>query len=449
MIAEERVSHVLFPFLQMKAAKGRNGVAWRLFFSSGMIAAALMSFSGSACARDAAFLSPGGMGGKSAALEAIKVDPKPDIDVGETFVNVAKRATLFYVNQTNMPVKIEKVTISGDSSVAAEETANDCVKMGSIEPSTRCSIEVSVTPTTFGPWSVDVLMTHDGAGRIARARLFGKTGAGSGDAKSTGLSISAKDSKPIDFGSVEIGGKVVRSVLMVNDSPEAITIRGIDVIEAYNGLKRLDQGCMNDLELTPGASCPVTLLWEPRENSPVSTDLIIRHSGKIGFSVIPIRGVAKGGSIVDDSFAKNVSGSKVNAPLPPSAIDLEKAIKDRIDPVATSAFSGKQSRQAAKDSSAAAGDGELYLIGTVGTRALFLLPNGETALVKKGELFADGTARLASMTSNSAEVIIDGKQVFLKLKASPSLVSTALEQSKQNKDSSKKATSSSNDGKSK
>src|SRR6202012_1782228 len=107
---------------------------------------------------------------------------------------------------------------------------------------------------------------------------------------------NAKEVKPVDFGDVGVGdGKVVRSTLMVNNSPEPITLYAIDVIEADNGLQKLDQGCAVDMELASGASCPVTLLWTPKTNGPVSTDLIIRHSGKMGFAVIPVRGVAKGG----------------------------------------------------------------------------------------------------------------------------------------------------------
>ncbi|MDR3448559.1 MAG: choice-of-anchor D domain-containing protein, partial [Alphaproteobacteria bacterium] len=247
---------------------------------------------GNAEARDAAFIDPGSMGNGE---EAIKVDPKPDIDMGETALNVAKRTSVFFVNQTNVPVKLEKITVNGDSNVTAEITANDCMKQGTIAAGNRCSVEISVTPTSPGTWSVDVQLTHNGAGRLTRAHVTGKTsGSGANDHKETGLSVSSRDIKPVDFGDVDIGsGKIVRSTLMVNDSAEAITLYAIDVIEADNGLQRLDQGCAVDMELAPGASCPVTLLWVPTQAGPISTDLIIRHSGRLGFAVIPIRGVAK------------------------------------------------------------------------------------------------------------------------------------------------------------
>ena len=49
----------------------------------------------SAVARDAAFLEPG-TGGASASDEAVKVDPKAEIDIGDTTLNVAKRTSIFF-----------------------------------------------------------------------------------------------------------------------------------------------------------------------------------------------------------------------------------------------------------------------------------------------------------------------------------------------------------------
>jgi hypothetical protein len=397
-------------------------------------------------ARQAAFLSPGAVG-FGAAGEAVKVEPKAEIEVGDTSVNVAKKATVFFVNQTSMAVKIEKVTISGDSTVSAEETANDCIKQGSIAPSSRCSVELSVMPVSPGSWSVDVLMTHGSAGRIARARLYGKTGGAGAAEKSTGLSISSKEIKPIDFGTVEVGdGKVSRSALMINDSPEAIKIQSIDVIAADNGLQKFTQGCSVDMELQPGASCPVTLLWEPQSNSPISTDLIIRHTGKLGFTVIPIRGNAKGGSSEGGGLAKG------GVPLPMSAHDLEKEVQRRIAPISEAALKDSRSPSLASaipgspapHLSAPAGT-DVSLIGTVGTRAVLLLPSGQTLVAKTGDEFEtmSGTAKLVSVLASSADIKIGDKQVTLPLKAASWLVSMAVEQAKQEQAAAKKPASSS------
>jgi hypothetical protein len=300
-----------------------------------------------------------------------------------------------FSNQYGAAVRVEKVTVNGDANVTGEISANDCLKQGSIEPGSRCSVEVSVTPSSPGSWNVDVLMTHNGAGRITRAKLTGKTaGSSVTETKGSGLALSAKEAKPVDFGDVSIGsGKVVRSALMVNDSAEAITLYSIDVIEADNGLQRLEQGCAVDMELPPGASCPVTLLWMPKNNGPVSTDLIIRHSGKMGFAVVPVRGMAKGGAEATRSDGRQTAGDSGGAsgrkdvvPLPPSASDLEQAMAGRVAPVASSALGG--------DSAASGSDGRLHLIGTIGERAVILKPDGQTEIVAMGGDFEIGRAHV-------------------------------------------------------
>jgi len=394
----------------------------------GAFAALLLSvaLAAPAYARDAAFMDPGGSAG-GMGEEAVKVDPKADIDIGETVLNVAKRTSIFFVNQTNVPVKIEKVVVNNDSNVTAEASANDCTKQGSIAALSRCSVEISTTPTSPGSWSVDVLMTHNGAGRITRARLTGKTtGSTAGENKSMGLAVNAKDTKPVDFGDVTVGdGKIVRSTLMINDSPDPITLYSIDVIEADNGLQRLDQGCAVDMELAPGASCPVTLLWVPKTGGPISTDLIIRHSGKLGFAVIPVRGIAKGptSNVVADSKPDGKKDSGI--PLPPSAQDLEKEMAGKIAPISGATLGAPPSKSG--------GDGTLHLIGTIGDKALILKPDGETAVVSVGGEFdvGDKTAKLVAVGARSADVMFEGKKKHLPLEAAASLVAKATQDSTQ------------------
>ncbi len=361
-------------------------------------------------ARDAAFLDPGSANGNGNS-DAIRVEPKNEIDIGDSAINIARRTTLFFTNQTNAPIHIEKIAINADSNVAAEISNDDCTKQGTLTTGSRCSVEVSITPNSGGTWSVEILMTHNGAGRITRAKISGKTtGSGSGEKKDSGLFLSTKDVKSVDFGEVEIGeGKTVRSALMVNDSPEAITLYSIDVIAAENGLERLDQGCAVDMELKPGESCPVTLVWTPTTDGRVSTDLIIRHSGRLGFAVIPIRGTTKkaGSSSTDYSKSSSKDSSHTDIakagsiPPPPSKVDLDK-VSEKIPPMDASSLG----------SSAAVTDGALHLIGTVGTRALLFKPDGTTAVAEVGDEIdmGDQKAKLTAVTAKSADIVIDGKR---------------------------------------
>ncbi|HUY68823.1 MAG TPA: choice-of-anchor D domain-containing protein, partial [Alphaproteobacteria bacterium] len=346
---------------------------------------------------------------------------KRDIDVGETILNVTRRVTLFFVNRSSNALKIEKVVVNNDGNVQAAITNDDCTKQATITPGNRCDIEVSVTPISPGAWGAEVLVTHDGAGRLARARLSGKTSGTAEKKKDTGLTLSSKESPPVDFGKVVVGATAVRSALMVNDSPDAITLYSIDVIEADNGLKRLDQGCAVDMELKPGESCPVTLAWTPSEAGQISTDLIIRHSGRLGFAVIPLRGSTAGGAMAAASAATGAGKGSASA-APPSIADLEKAAVGKIPPVSAGEL---PAQPAAKTG----GSMVLRLIGTIGNRAVLALPDGNTKVAAAGDdiSLGDGSIKVVAVHARTADVLIDGKQKkTLDLGAAPELIAKAV-----------------------
>src|ERR1700749_1733680 len=108
-----------------------------------------MMLSSPLAARDAAFVEPSaGNGGPGD--DAIKVDPKNEIDIGETNVNMARRVTVFFSNVSNAAVQIEKVNANADANVLTEIANDDCSKQGTIAPQSRCTVEVSITPTSPG-----------------------------------------------------------------------------------------------------------------------------------------------------------------------------------------------------------------------------------------------------------------------------------------------------------
>jgi hypothetical protein len=389
----------------------------------------LAALAGSSVARDAAFMDPGASG--NSGDDAVRVEPKGNIDAGETTLGVAKRITLFFVNQTGFPVQVEKIAVNSDGNVAAELSNDDCTKQGTLGAQSRCSVEVAVTPTSPGAWSVDVLMTHNGSGRIARGQLSGKTTGSTDEKKENGLSFSGKEATPVNFGEVTPdSGKAVRSALMVNDSTDPITIYSIDVVEADNGLKRLEKGCAVDMQLKPGESCPVTLVWAPNDSGQVSTDLIIRHSGRLGFSVIPIRGKTVGGSASsrstkssqiaheDVSYAPKVSAHELSlVPPPPSAPELDRSAERAPSPMPM-----------------ASGDEGLHLIGTVGNRGIFLKPDGTTTIAGVNEMIdsdnGDKGVLVIAISAKSAEIVAGDKKKTLHLQASSDLVARASSSSR-------------------
>jgi hypothetical protein len=363
--------------------------------------------------------------------EAIKVEPKGDVDAGETAINVAKRVTLFFVNTTALPVHVDKITLNNDGNVVADISNDDCSKQGTLTPQSRCTVEVSITPTSPGPWNVEMLMTHNGPGRIARAKISGKTSGATDQKKDNGLTLSNKDSGTVAFGDVDVGDKVVRSALMSNDSPDPLTIYSIDVIEADNGLTRLDQGCAIDMELKPGESCPITLLWTPQAKGQISTDLIIRHSGRTGFAVIPVRGTAKGVATTSKGDTKTTvstetihtsSNSPASVPMPPSASELARAMKD-VPAVSSDALTSSASNTTAT----APITRNLRLIGTVGNRAVLIKPDGTTAVASAGDDVSLGEkeVRVTAVNPKSVDILDAGKKKTLILASAQELVDRA------------------------
>lgn len=406
-------------------------------------------------ARDAAFADPGAVniGGKGAVSDSIIVEPKAEIDTGESVVNVPRRTTLFFTNKTNAPVEVIGVTTNDDLNVKSNIVSNDCSREGRIAPASRCMVVVETMPTSPNSWTSEVLLTHNGFGRIARARLTGKTsGQAVSEKRDSGFTLSTKEIKPIDFGQVDVGDdKVVRTALMINDSPENITLMSINVIAAENGFERLDQGCLIDMELKPGESCPVTLLWKPASKGVISTDLIIRHTGKLGFAVIPIRGIAR--DLNEDADKKNAGGkdartvdndnqklSTDSRKAGTAAQDIEKALSG-IPPLTEQALPSNVTGEKTTSSPASSYVGEFRLIGTVGARAILVKPDGSTIVAGIGDEIdygSDKKAKLTNLTPKTAEIFFEGKKKELTIGAVQELVSKAVSAQEDKKSSSGK-----------
>lgn len=286
-----------------------------------------------------------------------------------------------------------------------------------------------------------------------------------------------KEIKPINFGTALVGEKIIRATMLVNDSAEPIVIRSIEMIEADNGLQRLSQGCVIGKPIPQGTSCPVILQWEPKKAGTLSTDLVIHHSGKVGFTVIAVRGEAKEKAVPPAPAAPAVSQAPaqkeaVPAPAPaatPAPAQLEitapaaapavappseplkeiavpaqqpsapvaqpEAKKEPIPapapqpeakkPVAAPApalprkleFHKKEEPKTKKTVVEPGIDGVL-LIGTVGDRAIFRMPEGDTAVIPVGGTLQTkaGGAKLVAVAPYAAEFVVKGQERTVLLK---------------------------------
>jgi hypothetical protein len=379
-------------------------------------------------ARDAAFVEPGAAI-KGSSNEALVADPK-ETDTGESVVGVARRVTLFFSNQSSNPVTIGDLTVNGDGNVTSEIVSDDCKKIGKIPAFTRCSVVLSIVPSSPGPWTVEILATHDGLGRIARAQINGTTLGERKESseKTMGLALSTQKIDPVDFGDVEVGvGEPVRSALVFNDSNEDITILSIELIAAANGLARLQQGCEVDMMLRPGESCPITLQWMPNSRGIISTDLIVRHSGRVGFMVVQVRGKTTGGegtpfassssSDGKTSSSSNNSASASETPAPPpSALDLDK-LAASLPRLSSSALKDAAKQNAVNEDIGA----DFFLVGTVGNRAILQRGTSASKVVAEGASADVGgvTIKLVSVAPRTAKIELNGETRELKLGGAP------------------------------
>ncbi|MEJ0062476.1 MAG: hypothetical protein WDO70_04575 [Alphaproteobacteria bacterium] len=372
-------------------------------------------------ARDASFIEPGALTTKGNVAEAIVADPKL-YDAGETMIGIARRITMFFVNTNSGTVTIGEISAAGDGNVTVQILDNDCKRNGKLVGFSRCTVVLSITPTSVGPWSVETLVEHDGSGRLARGIVTGKAQIDPRALRSAeGLNLTSKEVKAVDFNDVSADGEgAVRTALMVNDSPENITLLSIEVIAAGRGLERLDQGCAVNQMLKPDESCPITLRWQPQDKGAISTDLIVRHTGKAGFTVIPVRGRSQGGTKVESAAKETRITPSTGTPAPPTAAEIEH-LAGKLPAVAAIDLGSDRVKSPAKS------DSEIYFIGAVGDRAIFQRDGITKVLAIDSETELSGAhVRLIEISGKVATVEVDGRRKYLKLGSSGYRPSSSL-----------------------
>ncbi len=265
-----------------------------------------------AYARSASFEPPGtnSDNGSKTQRDAITAEPAVS-DVGETLLSVTKRVTLFFNNNLAATIEINEIKVGADGNVRTEVTGDDCMKIGKLLSGNRCSLTLEITPTSGGPWTAEVVMTHSGQGRITRAEITGNTlgQTGQGEAAPS-LSLSASGEQTIDFGALDIGQDATRTILLVNDSGAPLQVESIELVGSPRGISIIGEAsCKVEQEVQSNGSCPVTLLWKPQGRVTISSDLIIRHTGPVGFLIVPVRGTTQGGEDKSDSDSSQQSAS--------------------------------------------------------------------------------------------------------------------------------------------
>ena len=396
--------------------------------------------------RNASFVNPGAMttkadGNKSTASTLV-AEPA-SIDAGETLVNIARRVTVFFYNGFRSSVQINELSLNADGNVRSRVVSDDCKSIKTLPVGDKCSVALEITPSSPGPWTVELLLNHNGSGRIARAEINGTT-LGKADEKSEGLSISKKIAQTLDFGDVKANEeKATRTMLIENDSPMSLMISAIDLISTrQDGLSIRANGCKEGDELKSGESCPITVLWEPNSRGKIATDLIVRHSGNLGFVVVPIRGsgTKEAEKSNDSNDLANTGSGKTMAIVPSSSASLMPRTSDSITqslssmpaldalPLPRDGLSNiKRKSPPDVKNMVDAGDGEevreapipkILLIGTVGRRAILGDSQEQTYMVNLGEKIniMGSDVELLQLDTTRAVVMIGSKRLNLSLR---------------------------------
>ncbi len=190
--------------------------------------------------------------------------------------------------------------------------------------------------------------------------------------------------------------------------------------------------------MKPGESCPITIIWEPQYRGSVVTDLIVHHSGNLGFVVVPIRGSADSAEGKDGDGKIASSGKTRHISSEPSIIPRGMAeqrgvMPSMINPPSMEQIanslpaidSGKLKQTPAKNAEAPKPDlPALSLIGTVNGRAILGTPDGQNYVLGLGESTAitDLPVSLLQLDSTRAVVNIAGTRKELHLRQAPTFM---------------------------
>lgn len=396
--------------------------------------------------RNASFVNPGAtstkIDNKNSQANTLVAEPA-SVDAGETILNIARRVTIFFYNGFRAPVQINELSLNADGNVRSRIVSDDCKTVKTLPVGDKCAIALEITPTSNGPWTVELLLNHNGSGRIARAEINGST-LGKTEEKSEGLSISKKIAVPLDFGDVQANEeKASRTMLIENDSTLPLVISSIDLISSrQDGLSIRSNGCKEGDELKSSESCPITVLWEPTMRGKIATDLIVRHSGNLGFVVVPIRG--SGTKERDDSkinladsgstsgVGKFINPVSTSASLMPRLPDgsaqpissmpaLDSLPIENLSPVVSKRKSPPDARKMVEDTKEEVEEvkiPKILLVGTIGKRAILGDTQEQTFMVNLGEKvsISGSDVELLQLDATRAVVMISGKRINLSLR---------------------------------
>lgn len=196
-------------------------------------------------------------------------------------------------NITSNPITINDVFI--DAPEASGFTLNE--NCGELMAGASCIASITWSPLTKGPTSGALVVQHTGATGVATSNITGEFAPTQSEAAKAfpeavpGKGLLVASEEEIQFGT-EIQSQSSITVSLVNIGDAPLTLQKLELSGSEQGLKLMNDGCVQGATLAPTEACPLTISWSPSKSGIVIDDVKISHSGARGILVLPIRGTS-------------------------------------------------------------------------------------------------------------------------------------------------------------
>lgn len=229
----------------------------------------------------------GDAGGLDVELKAQAVAPRwvmarEALEFAATRVEQASGSqTIDLRNEGSAAAKIVAVELSGGDAEAFRTESDGCTGR-TIGPQEGCSVAIRFRPRREGPHRAELRLRAAAGGEPRRVTLVA-----SAVAPRLGL-----DREVVDFGSVHrtTAGRV--QLTASNRGTDTLTLRGLAIAGGAGGDFRVQGGtCAPPLDLRPGESCVIGVLFAPASDGRLTASLAIEHDGVSGPRELPLAGV--------------------------------------------------------------------------------------------------------------------------------------------------------------
>ena len=219
-------------------------------------------------------LSGTGVGDPTVALDTNQ------LDLGTVLIGNSRTRPVMLTNTGNAPLQIEDILIDGPGAQFFRlGKATDCPTEGGVPAGGTCVIAVTFRPREGGRRTATLAIVHDAAGSPTGVELRGR---GRGEAQ------LAVEPDALEFGELEVGdSSELQSVTVTNTGTARFVISSIGFAGPAAGeFVVTDTGtCGEELEVAPGNTCTIDVVFAPDTDGERSASLEIETRGGLGARV--------------------------------------------------------------------------------------------------------------------------------------------------------------------